>query len=258
MVSIHKMTIKQISDLVSSEGLTPQIETALQSDERTGVRKIWQAHKRTEDKRKDLESKWMAMCEYEFKLWKDGSILVAGVDEVGRGPLAGPVVAASVILPVDCYLPGLNDSKKLSAQQRAELYDLIVEQAVCYHVAFADVHVIEQINIYQATIQVMNEAVKGLSVSPEICLIDGTRVPGMDIPQIPLVGGDGLSISIAAASVIAKVTRDQWMQEKAQQYPVYGFDRNAGYGTPDHLAAIAEHGPCPLHRKSFRGVKEWI
>ncbi len=176
---------------------------------------------------------------------------ICGVDEVGRGPFAGPVMAGAVILPRDCEILYLNDSKKLSPKKRAALYDEITEKAVAWSVARVEPARIDEINILQATFEAMREAVSKLSIRPDIILVDAVRIPGLDIPQEPIIKGDAKSVSIAAASVVAKVTRDRVMEEYAKEYPGYGFERNMGYGTAEHREALKTMGPVPIHRRSF-------
>ena len=177
--------------------------------------------------------------------------LVCGVDEAGRGPLAGPVYAAAVILPQDAEIPGLDDSKKLSEKKREALYDTICESALSWGVAFADVAEIEALNILQADFLAMNRAIAQLSPAPALALIDGNQNSGIEIASRCVVDGDALCASVAAASVIAKVTRDRYMRALAEQYPQYGFERHKGYGTKAHYAALRAYGPCPQHRPSF-------
>ena len=191
------------------------------------------------------------MWEFEQKYYNKGHKWICGVDEAGRGPLAGPVCAAAVILPANIDIPGLNDSKKLSDKKRRELYPLICEKAIAYGIAFADHREIDEINILQATYLAMERAISQLSQKPEIALIDGNRAKDFGIPVETVVGGDGRSASIAAASILAKVTRDNYMLEIAKTYPQYGFDIHKGYGTKVHYAALAEHGPCKIHRLTF-------
>lgn len=191
------------------------------------------------------------MWEYEKKYLDQGYKMIVGIDEAGRGPLAGPVCAAAVILPANAYIPGLNDSKKLSDKRRRELVPVIKEKAIAYGIAFADEHEIDEINILQATYLAMERAVSQLTVKPDFLLIDGNRQKDFGVPTQTVIKGDSLSASIAAASVLAKVTRDDFMLEMAEKYPQYGFDIHKGYGTKAHYAALAEHGPCPLHRMTF-------
>ena len=191
------------------------------------------------------------MWEFEHKYKEQGYQFICGVDEAGRGPLAGPVCAAAVILPTDIDIPGLNDSKKLTDKKRRELFPIICEQAIAYGVTFADHTEIDEINILQATYLAMERAINQLSVKPDFALIDGNRAKDFGVPLETVVSGDGRSASIAAASVLAKVTRDDYMLKMAEAYPQYGFEVHKGYGTKAHYAALAEHGPCPIHRMTF-------
>lgn len=191
------------------------------------------------------------MWEIEQNYFDRGIQVICGVDEAGRGPLAGPVCAAAVILPANLEIPGLDDSKKLSDKRRRELFPIIKEQAVAYAVAFADHCEIDNINILQATLLAMERAIRGLSVRPEVALIDGNREKDFGVPTETVIHGDSRSASIAAASILAKVTRDDYMLEKAKEYPQYGFDIHKGYGTKAHYAALIEYGPCPIHRRTF-------
>ena len=191
------------------------------------------------------------MWKFEQKHIDEGYQLICGVDEAGRGPLAGPVCAAAVILPLNVDIPGLNDSKKLSDKKRRELFPIICEKAVAYSIAFADHTEIDSINILQATYLAMERAISNLSVKPDFALIDGNRAKDFGIPLETIVGGDGRSASIAAASVLAKVTRDDYMLQIANDYPQYGFEIHKGYGTKAHYQALAENGPCEIHRMTF-------
>ena len=191
------------------------------------------------------------MWKIENSYFNNGIKLICGVDEAGRGPLAGPVCAAAVILPPNLEIPGLNDSKKLTDKKRRELFPIICEKAVAYGIAFADHNEIDQINILQATYLAMERAINNLTVKPDFALIDGNRAKDFGVPLETIVGGDGRSASIAAASILAKVTRDDYMLEMAENYPEYAFDVHKGYGTKAHYAAIAQHGPSPIHRMTF-------
>lgn len=182
--------------------------------------------------------------------------LVCGIDEVGRGPLAGPVVAGAVILPLDCNILYINDSKKLSAKKREELYPIILEEAVSVGIGMVSPQRIDEINILQATYEAMREAIDKLSIKPDILLNDAVTIPGISIRQIPIVKGDAKSISIGAASIIAKVTRDRLMEEYDSILPEYGFASNKGYGTKAHIEALKAYGPTPIHRKSF--IKNFV
>ena len=191
------------------------------------------------------------MWEIEDSLYENGVQIICGVDEAGRGPLAGPVCAAAVILPPHTVIPGLNDSKKLTDKRRRELYPLIKEKALAYGIAFADHGEIDEINILQATYLAMERAIGQLSVRPDIALIDGNRAKDFGLPVKTVVHGDSLSANIAAASILAKVTRDDVMLQMAGDYPQYSFEVHKGYGTKAHYEALAQHGPCPIHRMTF-------
>lgn len=191
----------------------------------------------------------------EINLWEIESELpfdlICGVDEAGRGPLAGPVCAAAVVLPKGLVIPGLNDSKKLSDKRRRELFPIIQQEAVSYGIAFASQEEIDEINILQATFLAMRRAMEQLNPQPEFALIDGNRETDFGVPCKTVIKGDSLSANIAAASVLAKVTRDNWMMEAAEKYPGYGFEIHKGYGTKAHYAALEKLGPCPIHRRTF-------
>ena len=187
----------------------------------------------------------------ERELRAEGFVHVAGVDEVGRGPLAGPVVAAAVVLPEDFDLLGVDDSKKLSEKKREQLYDEIMEKAVAVGVGMASPARIDEINILQATYEAMRDALSKLPVKPQILLNDAVKIPGIDIPQVPIIKGDAKSLSIAAASILAKVTRDRLMREYDKLMPQYGFASHKGYGSREHIEALRKYGPSPIHRKTF-------
>ena len=191
------------------------------------------------------------MWEIEDSHFENGVKIICGVDEAGRGPLAGPVCAAAVILPPHAEIPGLNDSKKLSDKRRRELFPVIKEQAIAYGIGIATHEEIDEINILQATFLAMERALNALNVKPELALIDGNREKDFGVPVQTVVKGDSRSASIAAASILAKVTRDDMMLELAKEYPQYGFDIHKGYGTKAHYAALTEHGPSPIHRMTF-------
>lgn len=193
----------------------------------------------------------MNWLEYENKAIKYGYKAVCGVDEAGRGPLAGPVCAAAVILPANTIIDGVNDSKKLTEKKREELFDIIKETAISYSVAFASVEEIENLNILNATMLAMKRAVEGLDVNADYAIIDGNKLPQLDIPCEYIIKGDAKSMSIASASILAKVSRDRLLYKYAQEYPQYRFDKHKGYGTKLHIQALKEFGPCPYHRKSF-------
>ena len=192
------------------------------------------------------------LWKFEHIAYDEGFSCVCGVDEAGRGPLAGPVCAAAVILPPDLEIEGLNDSKKLTDKRRRALYDVITEQALAYGIAFASEQEIDRINILQAAFLAMRRAVEQLELQPALALVDGNREPDFgSIPVRTIVKGDSLSANIAAASILAKVTRDRFMEEQDAVYPQYGFALHKGYGTQAHYAALREYGPCPIHRRTF-------
>ena len=191
------------------------------------------------------------MLGFEHELWSAGKKYIAGIDEVGRGPLAGPVVTAAVILPPNFSLIGVDDSKKLSEKRREELFDQIKEAAICWAVGRREPARIDEINILEATKEAMLDAVGALSIKPDHVLIDAVRLSGLNIPQTSIIKGDARSVSIAAASIIAKVTRDREMVEMSKIWPGYSFERNKGYGTKAHYEGLAALGPCPIHRRSF-------
>lgn len=190
-----------------------------------------------------------AMKEYEYTY--EACSHICGIDEAGRGPLAGPVVAVAVILPKDCQILYLNDSKKLSQQKREFLYEEITKKALAYGIGMASPGRIDEINILRATYEAMSQAVEKLGILPDILLNDAVTIPGIDIMQVPVIKGDAKSVSIAAASILAKVTRDRMMTEYDKIYPQYGFAKHKGYGTALHIEALHKHGPCPIHRRTF-------
>ncbi|WP_456298584.1 ribonuclease HII [Lachnoclostridium edouardi] len=207
------------------------------------------ARKLTEEKLQAELSRLEQMKEYEYTY--AACPFICGIDEAGRGPLAGPVVAGAVILPKDCTILFLNDSKKLSPKKREELYEEIMGKAVATGVGIVGPDLIDEINILQATYQAMRQAVSSLSVAPDLLLNDAVTIPDLSVMQVPIIKGDGKSVSIAAASIIAKVTRDRMMEEYDKLFPQYGFGKHKGYGTAAHTAAIREFGPSPIHRRTF-------
>ncbi|MBO8126731.1 MAG: ribonuclease HII [Firmicutes bacterium] len=250
---MDKLTISKIKELLSGD-CTPQFLNALQNDSRKGVQDLVSAYYRRKKHQETLMRRWREMCAYEKEVWSAGG-LVIGVDEAGRGPLAGPVVAAAVVLPPDCYLPGLADSKTLSPRQRSALLEKITEVALDWSVGIVGPAQIDELNIFHATQLAMKQAVEGLEVSFTHLFVDGNMPCRLlDFPQRPIVKGDALSVSIAAASIIAKETRDRLMVDLDALYPGYGFAKHKGYPTPDHLASLKQLGPSPVHRRSFAPV----
>lgn len=221
------------------------------SDERSGVvALINRANKAVEAIDKEI-ARTESLKKYEYEYEKFG--YVCGIDEVGRGPFAGPVVACAVILPANSQILYLNDSKKLSEKKREELYDIIMKEAVAVGIGIRDAGRIDEINILQATYEAMRDAIANLKVKPDVLLNDAVTIPGVDIKQVPIIKGDAKSVSIAAASIIAKVTRDRMMVEYDAEYPGFDFASNKGYGTQKHIDALREQGPTPIHRRSFIG-----
>lgn len=235
----------------AEETMLPSFIEKYRSDERAGVQKlIEQANGRLaklEAERARIDRLWKYEREYGMYT------RICGIDEVGRGPLAGPVVAGAVILPKDCDILYINDSKKLSAAKREELYDVIMEKAVAVGIGMVGPERIDEINILQATYEAMREAISKLGDAPDILLNDAVTIPGVAIRQVPIIKGDAKSISIGAASIVAKVTRDRLMVEYDKIMPGYGFAANKGYGSAEHIAALKKYGPTPIHRRSFIG-----
>lgn len=253
------LSVADIKKLVCEPGsINEELLLAMANDPRSGVREVHRRLRKQESALEAEKKRLAKMFLYEEDLWARGHDPVAGVDEAGRGPLAGPVVAAAVILPEKMPLFDLNDSKKLTAIKREALAGQIKKVALAWAIGMSTVEEIYQDNIHHAGLAAMRRAVRGLTKMPAYVLVDGFKITRLDLPQMPLVGGDGLSASIAAASILAKVTRDHLMDTYHQLYPEYGFDRHKGYATPDHLNALARFGPCPIHRAGFQPVKEML
>lgn len=250
------MTIKEVKELLSSNDVTEAQLAELEKDPRVGVQKLIVSYRKRQAKLLAKKEAFLERFSYEKQFWQKGE-LVAGVDEVGRGPLAGPVVTAAVIIDHNFDLLEVNDSKKLSPEKRLQLYPKILSEAVSVGIGVKSAAVIDQINIYEADRQAMAQAVKALDVKPDALLVDAMNVP-IDIPQIELIKGDAKSNSIAAASIVAKVFRDKLMDDYDKIYPQYGFPRNAGYGTKEHVEALKKYGPTPIHRKTFAPVSDFF
>ena len=248
-------TIKEIKEqLASIQRLDDPLLTELEQDSRSGVIQAIAKRKKEIQKRLDEDERLEGMLAYEKELYTQGIQLIAGVDEVGRGPLAGPVVAAAVILPKGCKIPGLNDSKKIPKSKHKEIYEAVLQNAIAIGIGVKDNQVIDQVNIYEATKLAMMEAIGQLDPQPQHLLIDAMKLD-LPIPQTSIIKGDANSLSIAAASIVAKVTRDQMMEDFDREYPGYDFAQNAGYGTASHLAGLDQLGVTPIHRRSFEPVK---
>lgn len=257
-VSLKKMSLKQLQVAIGQGGaeLYREVIRLLAEDPRGGAQKLVRYCRARLDEEQRERERLNRMYGYERQVWAMGYRRVAGLDEAGRGPLAGPVVAAAVILPGEVHLPGLDDSKRLTPRRREELAAEIRTAAVAVGVGMVHPRGIDESNVLMATYRAMALAVADLAVAPDYLLVDALHLPGVTQPQSPIVGGDGLSCSIAAASIIAKVTRDAHMVEMDRQYPEYGFANHKGYGTAEHRAALEKHGPCPIHRRSFAPVRE--
>ena len=248
-----KQSISAIREIfaAASETELPALYLEYEEDSRAGVQNLIQKYQKQEEALKKERERTEQMKIYEHKYEDLGWI--CGIDEVGRGPLAGPVVAGAVILPRDSKILHLNDSKQLTAKKRDELYDVIMRGAVAVGIGYASPARIDEINILQATYEAMREAISKLSVKPDVLLNDAVKIPQVDIRQVPIIKGDAKSVSIAAASIVAKVTRDRLMEEYDKVLPGYGFASNKGYGSAEHIAALKEIGPSPIHRQSFIG-----
>lgn len=251
------MTIKEIKEeLEKITTLTDKRWKEFEADERKGVQTAVSQRKKAIIKETEELKRLEAMLTYEKAYWDKGYELVAGIDEVGRGPLAGPVVAACIVLPKDCKIKGLNDSKKISKKQHQVLYQEIMDKALAVGFGIQDNQIIDQVNIYEATKMAMVEALEGIP-KPDALLIDAMELP-VDLPQESIIKGDAKSLSIAAASVVAKYIRDQIMIKYDEIYPNYHFDSNAGYGTPEHLKALEQQGISPIHRRTFEPIKSML
>ncbi|WP_087972925.1 ribonuclease HII [Oceanobacillus rekensis] len=253
---MEKQSIAVIKKLMKNGELSEADITELKMDERKGVQSLLNSYEKQKMKDKQLEANFYAMTSYERMAYSNGSKLIAGIDEAGRGPLAGPVVAAAVILPEDFKLMGLNDSKQLNEQTRDTFFTIIKEQAVCYGISIIDNHQIDKINIFEATKLAMREAFDQLTHTPDHLLVDAVKLEQLPCTSESLVKGDTKSISIAAASILAKVTRDNLMKEIHNEYPIYEFAKNMGYGTKHHMEKLQEAGASPYHRKTFAPVNK--
>ena len=252
----HLKKASMRTEAESAAGLLENLEQTYREDTRSGVQALI---RRSEKQREALEketARIYQLQQYERDYEKEG--LICGIDEVGRGPLAGPVVAGAVILPKNCEILYLNDSKQLSAEKREQLYDVILEHAVAVGIGIVSPQRIDEINILQATYEAMRQAIEKLNPQPAVLLNDAVRIPQVAIQQVPIIKGDAKSVSIAAASIVAKVTRDRMMEQYEEVFPGYGFARNKGYGSKDHIEALQTMGPTAIHRRSFIGhfVKE--
>lgn len=248
------MKISEAKELLAGTPAEAQL-AELAADERSGVQKLVAAYYKRQEKLRLEQERFAAMLAYERKYYAEGAQYIAGIDEAGRGPLAGPLVIAAVVLPQQVFISGLNDSKQLSAAKREQLYDEVIAKALAVSVNVVSISNIDELNIYQATKQGMTEVLEHLAIKPQVALVDAMPIMSAGIETVSLIHGDALSASIAAASIIAKVTRDRMMIELAEQYPQYGFAGNKGYGSREHMQAIAEFGATVWHRRSYEPIK---
>lgn len=253
-MDISKLKVKELEALFTEGNVTEELLEACRNDSRAAAARLIKRWER----QKAEEQRVLAMLRYEQEAEAEGLDIVAGVDEAGRGPLAGPVSVAAVILPKGLIIPHINDSKKLSAAMRDKLYDEIMEKALCVKQIFVDEHTIDRVNILQATMNGMYEAIFALDPQPKKVLLDAVQLSELPMPSQGIIKGDAKSASIAAASIIAKVSRDRLMDEYDKQYPQYGFAGHKGYGTAQHIEAIRKYGPCPIHRLSFEPIKSMV
>ncbi|WP_302489874.1 ribonuclease HII [uncultured Mitsuokella sp.] len=254
MRPIAGYTIKELEAALAAPEVSEEFLAACREDPRKAAARLVRRYEKAQAEHARL----LKMYAYEHEAWARGHEIVAGVDEAGRGPLAGPVSVAAVILPHDLCLPKLNDSKKLSAKVREELFDEIQEKAIAVGTALIDAQTIDRVNIYQATINGMYEAIFSLQPEPQEVLIDAVPLENLPMASQSIIKGDAKSASIAAASLIAKVTRDRLMDEYDKIYPEYGFAQHKGYGTAQHIEALKKYGPCPIHRRSFEPVRSLV
>lgn len=257
-MNIANLTIKEIEQFFAAEKPAEEFLAACRADTRVSVGRLLARYEKQLAKAEAERVRLEKMYAYENVARERGRRIVAGVDEAGRGPLAGPVSVAAVILPENCMIPRLNDSKKLSAKVRDELYDEIMARAICVRHVFVEPKIIDEINILQATMHGMYTAIAALEPEPEQVLIDAVHLEQLPMAQQSIVKGDAKSASIAAASIIAKVARDRLMDEYDKQYPEYGFALHKGYGTAEHIAAIRQYGPCPIHRRTFEPIRSLL
>lgn len=251
---MEKLTIAQIKKMLTEEISSEQL-AELKLDERKGVQLVIKSYEKRLKKIENEKLEFQNRLKIERDLWDKGIEYIAGVDEVGRGPLAGSVVTAAVILPHDFDVFEVNDSKQLSEKKREELYKKILEKAVAVSVGLSDNNLIDEVNIYEATRLAMKQAIESLNITPQKIIVDAMTID-TKIPQLRLIKGDAKSASVAAASIVAKVTRDHLMQFYARIYPGYGFEKNDGYGTKQHLEGLENKGVTPIHRQSFEPVKK--
>lgn len=251
-------TIKEITTALNEANKYEAWMQDIEKDERSGVQKAWKQWNNRMEKEKKKRQEHESKVQFDASFLSSDEEFIAGIDEAGRGPLAGPVVTAAVILPRNCEkFIGINDSKQLSKKAREEFAVIIKEHALAYSIHFQSAKVIDELNIYEATKQSMKKSVENLEICPNFCIVDAMTLP-ISIPQKSIIKGDAKSLSIAAASILAKNARDEYMEQLHDKYPVYGFDQNAGYGTKQHLEALEQYGYMDEHRKSFEPIKSMV
>lgn len=248
-------TINEMKKYIKQFGYTNEILAALESDSRKGAEVLLNRYQKQVIEEEKQKQSYINKQQYERKLYQENCSMIAGIDEAGRGPLAGPVIAAAVILPHDFYLSGLDDSKQLPPDKRDAYFDVIKQHAVRYGIGIVHSEVIDRINIFQATKQAMYQAITSMEAKIDHILIDAVELENLPCPSTSIIKGDQKSVTIAAASILAKVTRDRWMKELSRKYPQYEFDKNMGYGTKKHIDALEKYGPSPCHRYSFAPVR---
>jgi len=254
---LQTLTIKQIRDLIKNDIVDDKLLSRLKSDQRKGVQQLLIRHEKQQEAKRIKEANFFELLQFDQQFQHSPTDYIAGVDEAGRGPLAGPVVAAAVILPSSFHLVGLNDSKQIKENERQTFYEKITAEAISYHIAVVDNHSIDELNIYEATKKAMTEAILGLETKPSTVLIDAVPLTINSLVTNSIIKGDEKSLAIAAASVLAKVTRDKIMMELDIEHPEYSFAKNKGYGTKDHLEALKKHGRTAYHRLSFSPVNQY-
>lgn len=255
---MKKQSVKELKQLFANEEINEDLIEVLRSDERKGVQDLLKKHERKKQQQQQLEEKFNKMMWYEQKEYMNGSRYIAGIDEAGRGPLAGPVVAAAVILPDDFKLLGINDSKQLNEAARETFFETIKEQAISYGISVIGNEKIDEVNIFEATKVAMHNALKQLEIEPHHVLIDAVHLRGLPCTSEVITKADQKSVTVAAASILAKVTRDRLMKEIHSTYPWYDFMSNMGYGTKHHMTMLMEHGATPYHRRSFAPVRDAV
>lgn len=255
---MQDQTIAQLKEMLAANLLTDKHIRQLANDPRKGVQQLVRVYERNQKQIALLNKQFSQMLAYEKQLWDQGLTHVAGVDEAGRGPLAGPVVAAAVILPHDFMLLGINDSKALSAEERENFFHHITKEAIAYHISFVDQATIDKLNILEATKRAMEDALLNLQPQPQMALIDAVKLQHSSVKADTIIKGDEKSVTIAAASILAKVSRDRYMAKIHEKYPKYNFHKHKGYGTNDHLMRLKRYGVSPIHRRSFTPVQRYM